>query len=242
MPSWDSVVRPGRNWRFRWSPAESRNFPLWKRRSRCLNKFVAQDYIDSEVLVAQTDRERRATALADYLRDRGGKVSTYIGGGPGNRLDGGRRAQAGDVSRPTCLQVSQLSDKIALMKSPRVDWQTLKYAVASPRAGSESGSRVGAAVGNDPIGFGQSQAGSVRAVWRSDRHASLMRHKSTGLGWSCSALELEMGRLGLYPNYPEEQLIDKMQEATAQVDGRRRRSVHACRSRYLRGSTPRLCW
>ncbi len=27
-------------------------------------------------------------------------------------------------------------------------------------------------------------------------------------------LELEMGRLGLYPNYPEEQLIAKMKEAT----------------------------
>ncbi len=30
-------------------------------------------------------------------------------------------------------------------------------------------------------------------------------------------LELEMGRLGLYPNYPEAQLIAKMQEATQKL-------------------------
>ena len=179
-----------------------------------LNKFVSQDYLDSEVLAARTDRERRATVLADYLRDRGGKISSALVDDLATALmvEDARRKGTFEAGM---LQASQLSDKIALMKD-KVDWLTLKYAVALRAQGL---SLVPAWEGQ--LGTIQSELAKARQdlyALYGDQIVTLPESSQVNRAWlELFRLELEMGRLGLYPNYPEAQLIAKMQEATQKL-------------------------
>ena len=176
-----------------------------------LSKFATEPYVDAEVLEAQTDRERAATLLADYIRDRGGKVSNALVEDLATALmvEDARRQ---GIFAAGMLQTSQLSDKIALMES-KVNWLTLKYAVALRAQGM---SLVPA--WEEQVGTIQSELAKARQdlyALYGDQIVTLPDLPQVNRAWlELFRLELEMGRLGLYPNYPEQQLIDKMQEAT----------------------------
>jgi hypothetical protein len=119
------------------------------------------------------------------------------------------------VYQADILQASNLTEKIALMKS-RVDWLTLKYSV---------GLR---AQGLSLVPAWEQQVGTIQsdlAKARQDLYAlygdwivTLPDTSQVDRAWlELFRLELEMGRLGLYPSYPEEQLITKLKEATANL-------------------------
>ena len=179
-----------------------------------LSELQLKEYMNPDVQSAVVDRERQATILAEYVRDRGGKVSQSLVDTLATALlvEDARRQ---GVYQADLLKVSQLADRIALMKN-RVDWLTLKYAIALR------------AQGLSLVPAWEKQLGAIQselAKARQDLYAlygdwivTLPEASKVDRAWlELFRLELEMGRLGLYPNYPEEQLIAKMKEATQKL-------------------------
>lgn len=179
-----------------------------------LEALVSEEQADPEVQTVQTARERSATTLAEYVRDRGGKVSDTLVDELATALlvEDARRQ---GVYQAELLQASNLTEKIALMES-RVDWLTLKYSV---------GLR---AQGLSLVPAWEQQAGTIQselAKARQDLYAlygdwivTLPNASQVDRAWlELFRLELEAGRLGLYPSYPEEQLIAKLNEATTNL-------------------------
>lgn len=179
-----------------------------------LSELKFKDYANPDVQTAVVDRERQATILAEYVRDRGGKVSESLVDSLVTSLmvEDARRQ---GVYQADLLKASQLEDRIALMKN-RVDWLTLKYAIALRVQGL---SLVPAWEGQ--LGAIQSELAKARQdlyALYGDWIVTLPDASKVDRAWlELFRLELEMGRLGLYPNYPEEQLIAKVKEATRKL-------------------------
>lgn len=176
-----------------------------------LSKLELKEYVHPDVQTAVVDRQRQATALAEYIRDRGGKVSQPLVDSLVKALlvEDARRQ---GVYEAELLKTTQLADRTALMQD-WVNWLTLKYAIALR------------AQGVSLMPAWEKQLGAIRSDLtkaRQDLYAfygdwivTLPETSQVNRAWlELFRLELEMGRLGLYPNYPEEQLIAKMKEAT----------------------------
>ena len=176
-----------------------------------LGTLALGEQVDLEVQTVQTERERQATVLAEYVRDRGGKVSKALVEDLATALlvEDARRQ---GIYQAGMLQASHLADKIALMEN-RVDWLTLKYSVALRAQGL---SLVPA--WEQQLGSIQSELAKARQdlyALYGDQIVTLPDVSQVDKAWlELFRLELEMGRLGLYPNYPQEQLIAKLKEAT----------------------------
>ena len=176
-----------------------------------LGGLASEEQVDLEVQTVQTKRERQATLLAEYIRDRGGKVSKALVEDLATALLVEDATRQG-IYQAGILQASHLADKIALMEN-RVDWLTLKYSVALQAQGL---SLVPA--WEQQLGSIQSELAKARQdlyALYGDQIVTLPDISQVDRAWlELFRLELEMGRLGLYPNYPEEQLIAKLKEAT----------------------------
>ena len=176
-----------------------------------LGGLASGEQVDLEVQTVQTKRERQATLLAEYIRDRGGKISQTLVEDLATALlvEDARRQ---GIYQAGILQASHLADKIALMEN-RVDWLTLKYSVALQAQGL---SLVPA--WEQQLGSIQSELAKARQelyALYGGRIVTLPDISQVDRAWlELFRLQLEMGRLGLYPNYPEEQLIAKLKEAT----------------------------
>jgi len=176
-----------------------------------LSELRLKDYSHPEVQAAVADREKQATVLAEYIRDRGGKVSQSLVDSVVRALlvEDARRQ---GVYQAELLRAPQLVDKIALMHD-RVNWLTLKYAVALRAQGLSL-----MPAWEKQVGAIQSELAKARQdlyALYGDWIVTLPEASKVNRAWlELFRLELQMGRLGLYPNYPEEQLIVKMKEAT----------------------------
>jgi len=192
-------------------PSGSDDLPPAAEGNPVLGTLASGTQVDPGVQTVQTERERQATALAEYVRDRGGKVSGALVEDLAAALlvEDARRQ---GVYQADMLQTRQLVDKIALMED-RVDWLTLKYSVALQAQGL---SLVPA--WEQQLGGIQSELAKARQdlyALYGDQIVTLPDVSQVNLAWlELFRLELEMGRLGFYPNYPEEQLIAKLKEAT----------------------------
>ena len=195
----------------RLDPGGSDDLPPAAAVNPVLGRLASGSQVDLEVQAVQTKRERRATALAEYVRDRGGKVSGALVEDLAEALlvEDARRQ---GVYQAKMLQTKQLADKIALMED-RLDWLTLKYSVALQAQGL---SLVPA--WEQQLGGIQSRLAKARQdlyALYGDQIVTLPDASQVNRAWlELFRLELEMGRLGLYPNYPEVQLIAKLKEAT----------------------------
>ena len=176
-----------------------------------LSELRLKDYSHPEVQAAVADREKQATVLAEYIRDRGGKVSQSLVDSVVRALlvEDARRQ---GVYQAELLRAPQLVDKIALMHD-RVNWLTLKYAIALRAQGLSL-----MPAWEKQVGAIQSELAKARQdlyALYGDWIVTLPEASKVNRAWlELFRLELQMGRLGLYPNYPEEQLIAKMKEAT----------------------------
>ena len=110
------------------------------------------------------------------------------------------------------LQAAQLADKINLLKA-RVHWLTLKYGVALKSQGISV-----VPAWEEQLGTIQSELAKARQDLYGlygDQIVALPDASKIDRAWvELFRHQLEMGRLGLYPNYPEEQLIAKLHDAT----------------------------
>lgn len=176
-----------------------------------LSELELKDYSHPEVQAAVADREKQASVLAEYIRDRGGRVSQSLVDSVVRALlvEDARRQ---GVYEAELLRAPQLVDRIALMHD-RVNWLTLKYAIALRAPGLSL-----MPAWEKQVGDIQSELTKARQdlyALYGDWIVTLPESSKVNRAWlELFRLELEMGRLGLYPNYPEEQLIAKMKEAT----------------------------
>lgn len=113
---------------------------------------------------------------------------------------------------------TQLSDKIALARA-KVDWLNLKYRLARR------------AFGLSLVPEWEKQAGKIQSelskayeelyALYGEQAVLLPKSEQIDRAWlDILRQEIEFGRLGLYPNYPERQLLEKLQEHTTQLKAR----------------------
>jgi hypothetical protein len=179
-----------------------------------LGQLAKRDVALPQVQSAQTDREEKANALAEYVRDRGGKLSDSLVSGLGAALTVEDAMRQGTYEAGI-LQATTPADKIALLAG-RVHWISLKYAVARRAQGV---SLVPA--WEEQLSTIQSDLAKARQglyAYYADQIVTLPDESAIDRAWvELYRDELEMGRLGLYPNYPEQQLLSKLREATLKL-------------------------
>lgn len=170
-----------------------------------------RETLPDDIVSAQAERERKATVLAEYVRDRGGRVSQSLVNDLQSVLlvEDAKRQGAYEAG---LLQAAQVADKIDLLKA-RMHWLTLKYGVALKSQGI---SLVPA--WEEQLGTIESELAKARQDLYGlvgDQIVALPDASKIDRAWvELFRHQLEMGRLGLYPNYPEENLITKLRDAT----------------------------
>ena len=167
-----------------------------------------------QVQSARTEREAKANALAEYVRDRGGKLSDTLVTGLGAALTVEDALRQGTYEAGI-LQAVTPADKIALLAG-RVHWVSLKYAVARRAPGVSL-----APAWEEQLSAIQSDLAKARQElygYYADQIVTLPDAAAIDRAWvELYRDELLMGRLGLYPNYPEQQLLSKLREATLKL-------------------------
>jgi len=176
-----------------------------------LGDLLQKETLPDDILSSSEERERKATVLAEYIRDRGGRVSNALVNDLRSALlvEDAKRQGAYEAG---LLQAAQLADKINLLKA-RVHWLTLKYGVALKSQGISV-----VPAWEEQLGTIQSELAKARQDLYGlygDQIVALPDASKIDRAWvEFFRHQLEMGRLGLYPNYPEEQLIAKLHDAT----------------------------
>lgn len=179
-----------------------------------LGDQFTQEAVLPEMQEAEAERQQAAQNLLEYYRDRVGGVPDIL------RENLAVALQVEDAVRMGTYEAyifnaSQLADKIALLQA-KIDWLTIKYAVAFQAYGfslvpewesqkgkiqselSKAYEELFALYGEQMIAL--PEAGSVDRAW-----VEVLRR------------EVEIGQLGLYPNYPQEQLLEELREAMARL-------------------------
>ncbi len=179
-----------------------------------LGQLAKREVALPQVQSAQTDREVKANALAEYVRDRGGKVSDSLVSGLGAALTVEDALRQGTYEAGI-LQATSPADKIALLAG-RVHWISLKYSVARQAQGLSL-----VPDWEEQLSVIQSDLAKARQAlyaYYADQIVTLPDASAIDRAWvELYREELEMGRLGLYPNYPEQQLLSKLRESTLKL-------------------------
>ncbi len=179
-----------------------------------LGELFTQETVVPEIQEAEAERQRAAQNFLDYYRDRVGDVPESLTTELAVALQVEDAVRMGTY-QAYILNASQVADKIALLQA-KIDWLTSKYAVALKAYGfslvpewenqkgriqselSKAYEELFALYGDQIVAL--PEAGSVDRAW-----VEVLRR------------EIEVGQLGLYPNYPQEQLLEKLREATARL-------------------------
>ncbi len=179
-----------------------------------LGDLFKQEVVLPEIQEAAAERQRIAQALLDHFRERGGEAPERL------IYDLAVALQVEDAVRlgtyeANLVTSSQLSDKIALAWA-EVNWLTLKYVVALKGYGLSLVPEW-----EDQLGKIQSELSKayeqLYALY-GEQIIALPEASSIDRAWvEVLRQEIQVGRLGLYPNYPEERLIEKLREATEQL-------------------------
>ena len=176
--------------------------------------FSQQGSVSPEVEIARSTREAAASNLAEYIRDRGGNVSETLLNELATALMV-EDAQRQGVYETGLLGLEQLSDRIALLES-RIRWLVVKYSVARRAQGIS----LSPAWESQLAGIQSELARTWQDLYAlyGDRVVALPEASTIDRAWvELYRRELLMGRLGLYPSYPEEQLLAKLRDATQKV-------------------------
>lgn len=179
-----------------------------------LPRLAGEDAPLPDVQPALVERQQKANALAEFARDRGGKLSDTL------VLELGKALTVEDALRQGAYQsglvkATQLADRIGLLGN-RVHWLAIKHGVAHR------------ATGVSLVPDWEQQVGVVESdlakAWQdlyaayADQVVALPDASAIDRAWlELYREELLMGRLGLYPNYPEQQLDGKLREATIKL-------------------------
>ncbi len=179
-----------------------------------LGGLFVQEAVLPEMQEAEAERQQAAQNFLDYYRNRVGDVPYTLTDDLAVALQVEEAVRMGTYEA-YIFKATQLADKIALLQA-KIDWLTIKYAVALKAYGfslvpewetqkgkiqsdlSKAYEELFALYGEQIIAL--PKAGSVDRAW-----VEVLRR------------EIEIGQLGLYPNYPQEQLLAELREATARL-------------------------
>ncbi len=193
----------------RW-PAKARSLSLPSSPEGAIGEIPPQP----EVEAARERRVAAARSLIDCLKAVPGEV-------PSDLLEGLAQAlRAEDEARRKFYEaqlpkVFRMATKVALARD-KIEWLTIKYRVAL------------GGFGLSILPEWEGQLAHIRSdlngayeelyAFRSEQVIALPQAEDIDRAWlALIREEIEAGRLGLYPNYPEERLISKLRGATAKL-------------------------
>jgi len=193
----------------RW-PAEVGSVPL---RSSLQNPFE-EELSQPEVEAARKRRVAAARSLIDRLKAVPEEVPNDLLG------DLAQALRAEDEARHEFYEAQlsgaiKMATRVALARA-KIEWLTIKHRVAS------------GGYGLSIVPEWEGQLAQIRSdlnaaykelyVFRGEQVIALPQASDIDRAWAdLIQEEIEAGRLELYPNYPEEQLISKLREATAKL-------------------------
>ncbi|MFQ5875178.1 MAG: hypothetical protein ACE5JL_15460, partial [Dehalococcoidia bacterium] len=175
---------------------------------------VGEEPPQPEVEAARERRVAAAQSLIDRLKAVPGEV-------PSDPLEDLAQAlRAEDEARLEFYEtqlpkVIRVATKVALARA-KIEWLTIKHRVASGGFGLSIVPEWGGQLAQ--IRSDLSAAYEELYVFRGEQVIALPQASDIDRAWvALIREEIEAGKLGLYPNYPEEQLISKIREATAKL-------------------------